>query len=81
MAMQSPQWITFWRRVEERLIRTVRKILYSLMHEQLHRLDDESLQTLFFEVEAIMNSRPITTVSNDVDDVDVLTPNHLLLLQ
>ena len=67
--------------VWERLIRSVRKILFSLMKEQMVRLDDESLQTLFCEVESIMNSRPITSVSSDPNDLDVLTPNHLLLLQ
>jgi hypothetical protein len=67
--------------VWERLIRSVRRILYSLMREQQTRLDDESIHTLFCEVEAIMNSRPLTFVSNDVNDFDVLTPNHLLLMQ
>jgi hypothetical protein len=67
--------------VWERLIRSVRKILYSLMKEQMIHLDDESLQTLFCEVEAIMNSRPITSVSSDPNDLEVLTPNHLLLLR
>ncbi len=67
--------------VWERLIRSVRRILYALLHEQNVRLDDESLQTLFCEVEAIMNSRPLTMVSSDVKDLEVLTPNHLLLLR
>ena len=33
------------------------------------------------EVEGIMNSRPITTVSGDPNDIEPLTPNHLLLLK
>jgi len=33
------------------------------------------------EVEAIIKSRPFTTVSNDHDDLKSLTPNHLLLLK
>ncbi|KAL5006049.1 hypothetical protein ScPMuIL_017207 [Solemya velum] len=45
------------------------------------KLDDESLNTLFCEVEAIVNSRPITVVSNDPNDLQPLTPNHLLLLR
>ena len=65
--------------VWERLIRQVRKILYSLMQEQSYHLDDEGLQTLFCEVEDIMNNRPLTNVSNDPSEIEVLTPNHLLL--
>ena len=67
--------------VWERLIRSVRKVLYSILHEQSIRHDDESVNTLFCEVEAILNGRPITSVSNDVNDLKVLTPNDLLLLR
>ena len=44
-------------------------------------LTDDYLQTLFCEVEAIVNSRPITTASEDPDDLKPLTPNHLLLMK
>ena len=33
------------------------------------------------EIESIMSSRPITPVSNDPNDMEPLTPNHLLLLK
>lgn len=42
---------------------------------------DEGLQTLFCEIEAILNSRPITTLSDDHHDLEPLTPNHILLLK
>lgn len=48
---------------------------------QQQRLDQEGLTMLFCEVEAIINDRPITTVSNDAGDLEPLTPNHLLLLK
>lgn len=64
----------------ERQIRTVRRVLNSLLQNN-QKLDDESLNTLFCEVEAIVNSRPITVVSNDPNDLQPLTPNHLLLLR
>ena len=65
--------------VWERLIRPVKKILCSVLKEQ--RLDDETLQTALCEVEGIMNDRPLTTVSSDPNDLEPLTPNHLLLLK
>ncbi|XP_074655765.1 uncharacterized protein LOC141909274 [Tubulanus polymorphus] len=67
--------------VWERIIRSVRKIMYSLIKEQGLQLNDESLCTLFCEVESILNGRPISTVNNDVNDLEPLTPNHLLLLE
>jgi len=51
------------------------------MHQQIHHLDDEGLQTLCCEVEAILNSRPLTQVSGDPSDMEALTPKHLLLLR
>ncbi len=62
--------------VWERLIKSLKKVLQSLFHEQT--LDDEALSTVCCEVEAIMNVRPLTMVSNDPNDLEPLTPNHLL---
>jgi hypothetical protein len=63
----------------ERCIRTARKILNALVKNQV--LDDDQLVTLMAEVEAVMNSRPLTAVSDDPRDPCALTPNHLLLLR
>lgn len=63
----------------ERLIRTIKKVLYSIVRQQV--LDEESLQTVLCEVETILNDRPITVVSDDASDPEPLTPNHLLLLK
>ena len=65
--------------VWERLIRSVKSVLTSVLKQQT--LDDEGLQTVFCEVEAILNDRPITKVSDDPDDLEALTPNHILLLK
>ncbi|XP_068671229.1 uncharacterized protein [Montipora foliosa] len=59
--------------VWERLIRSIRRILYSLVGERL--LNDEALRT---EVEKILNDRPITPVSSDPQDLEALTPNQCL---
>ena len=63
----------------ERMIRSTRKVLNSVLREQT--LTDDNLQTLLCEVEGILNSRPITKSSDDVNDLEALTPNHLLLLK
>ena len=63
--------------VWERMIRSVRKALAPLLLEHGERLDDESLRTLLCEVESVVNSRPLTSVSEDLE-LEPLTPNHLL---
>ena len=65
-------------RVWERLIRSIRRILHSLIEDRL--LNDEALRTFLMEVEKILNDRPITSVSSDPQDLEALTPNHILLL-
>jgi hypothetical protein len=76
----NPPAASYFGGVWEKLIRSVRKVLYSIIHERNVRLDDENLRTLFCEVEAILYGLSITTVSDDVNDFKVLAPNDLLLL-
>ena len=63
--------------VWEHQIRSVRNVLRFVLKEQT--LDDESLATVMCEIEAIINGRPITVVSDDAKDLNPFTPNHLLL--
>lgn len=63
----------------ERIIRMVRNILCSVLRQQT--LDDESFHTILCEVESILNDRPITKLSDDPNDLEALTPNHLLLMK
>ena len=42
-------------------------------------LTDAQLYTLLTEVESIMNNRPLTHLSTDIDDLEALTPNHIIL--
>lgn len=65
--------------VWERLIRSVRQVLTSTLRQQT--LDDEGLQTIFCEVESILNNHPLSTVSSEPHDLEPLTPNHILLLK
>ena len=64
----------------ERQIRTVRKVLQGLLEKYPGDLTDEILETLFCEVEAMVNSRPITKLSDDENDGEAITPNQLLLI-
>ena len=63
----------------KRRIRTTRKILQALLREQTTK--NECLVTLMCDVDSIMNGRAITTVSTDPQDLEPLSPNHLLLLR
>ena len=40
---------------------------------------EEVLRTFIAEVESTLNSRPLTSLSDDPDDVQVLTSNHFLI--
>ena len=60
----------------ESLIGVVRRSLDVILGAQ--SVTDDSLRTLFCEVEAVINSRPLSVVSSDVNDIVPLTPNKLL---
>ena len=63
-------------------IRSARAILNSLLKTHGSSLSDESLQTLLVEVEAIINSCPLTTdVLNDVTSLARLSPVNLLTMK
>lgn len=55
------------------------KILNITVKEQ--QLGEEGLHTLLCEAEAVINSRPITSTSSDLNDLEALTPIHLLLIK
>jgi len=63
----------------ERMVRTIKRVLNAITEPK--SLYDDVLETLLCEVESIVNSRPITKLSNDPLDPSPLTPNHLLLLR
>ncbi len=61
----------------ERLVKSVKEVLYATMQDRV--LTDFQFATLLTEVESILNNRPITSASSDVNDLEALTPNHILL--
>ena len=65
----------------ERQIRSVRNVLSQMLKEHAGRLNDESLRTLFIEVEAIVNSRPLSADVLSDSSIEPLTPNHLLTMK
>ena len=63
--------------VWERMVRSVKNSLRVVVGRQT--LTDETLVTVFAEVEHMVNSRPLTHVSSEPTDPEALTPNHFLL--
>ena len=78
----NPPYSSNFGGVWERLIRSARSILDGLMLSHGHSLNDESFRTFLVEVEAIMNSRPLTTDGlSDPDNIQILSPANLLTMK
>ncbi|CAM1322565.1 Uncharacterised protein at_DN1167 [Pycnogonum litorale] len=75
----NPPYASHFGGIWERQIRTVRAI-FSAMLKDVKVLDDDSFSTLMTEVEAIINSRPLTAVSSCPFSVP-LSPSNLLTLR
>ena len=69
---RAPWYGGFWERLIG-LTKTVLKKVLGRTHVNL-----SSLQTIVVEIEAVLNDRPLTYVSSDVEDEEPLTPAHLL---
>lgn len=65
--------------VWERLIRSVRKSMKAVISHPDALVGKETLRTIFAEVVTILNSRPLYASSDDPNDMEALTPSHLLL--
>lgn len=63
--------------VWERLVGSVKKVLNGLLWHTTTK--EETIHTLFTEVEWTLNSRPLTHVSVDPADPQPITPNHFLI--
>ena len=61
----------------ESMVKLTKRALRSAMKERV--FTEEALHTMLLEVESTLNSRPLTPVSDDVNDFEALTPNHFLL--
>ena len=67
----SPWWGGFW----ERLVKSIKRTLHVTISRA--SVTYEELLTILVEIEGIMNSRPLTYINSDVDEI--LTPGHLLI--
>ena len=56
-----------------------KKTLKSVLQNRI--VAKEALRTALVEADGVLNSRPITYVSNDAGDIEALTPNRFLLLR
>lgn len=61
----------------ERLVRSVKTALKVTLFERAPR--EETFLTLLLEAEALVNSRPLSHVSVDINDDESLTPFHFLI--
>lgn len=68
----APWWGGWW----ERLIGILKKLLRRVLGRA--SVDYETLQTLLCDVERVMNSRPLTYLSDDPQDLTALTPSMFL---
>ena len=70
---RSPWWGGWW----ERLVRSVKAALKkTLGNSCLTRIE---LETVLLEIEACVNSRPLTFVGDTVETANPLTPSHFLI--
>ncbi|XP_075250854.1 uncharacterized protein LOC142343052 [Convolutriloba macropyga] len=60
----------------ERLIGMSKRLFFNIAGSRI--LQEDSFSTLICQVEALLNSRPLTSVSSDVRDVESLTSGHFL---
>ncbi|XP_058456561.1 uncharacterized protein LOC131433958 [Malaya genurostris] len=62
----------------ERLVRSVKEAVGTIW-EAPRKPDDETFETILYEAEAMINSRPLTYIPLESADQEALTPNHFLL--
>ena len=83
MSSEGPEWrlipprSPWWGGFYERLIGSVKSALKKTLGKQ--SLCRQELLTLLQEVEACVNSRPLTSVGDGLDSCRALTPNHFLI--
>ncbi|XP_058449014.1 uncharacterized protein LOC131428975 [Malaya genurostris] len=70
---RSPNFGGLW----EAAVKSFKKHLKASIGTSVLYKDD--LETLITQIESCLNSRPLTPLSSDPDDLDILTPGHFLI--
>ncbi|GIY39694.1 reverse transcriptase [Caerostris darwini] len=70
---RAPWWGGFW----ERLMKSIKDPLRKILGKAL--LTFEELTTIMTELECVLNNRPITYETNELDEPRCLTPSQFLL--
>ena len=61
----------------ESMVKGTKRALKVVIKERT--FTDDALNTIMTEVDSTVNSRPLTNVSDNIDDYEALIPNHFLL--
>ena len=61
----------------ESTVKQVKRAMKTVINDQV--FSEETLHTVLVETKAIVNNRPLTPVSDDLNDYETLTPNHFLI--
>ena len=83
LALRNIEWkfippISPWMGVAwEIMIKLTKRALRMVTNDR--PMYEEVLRTFIAEVESTLNSQPLTSLSDDPDEVQVLTPNHFLI--
>ena len=70
---RTPNFAGLW----EAAVKSLKRHMYRSI--ECTELFFEDFTTLLTQIEAILNSRPITSVSNDPNDAIAITPGHFLI--
>ena len=65
--------------VHESLVKSIKRALRATLDDTPRLLTDLELMTIFAEITGFLNSRPLTYLSTDVEDNEILTPNSFLM--
>lgn len=61
----------------ERVVRSVKQVLQTVLYKA--DLTEEELLTALVQAEGLINTRPLTAVPTDAEDIEPLTPLHFLV--